>query len=560
MKRWILPETSSTLVHLLSSELAIDPLLATALAQRGIHSSSDANRFFEPTLEDLHSPFLMKDMQRAVERLDLAIQKGQRILLYGDYDVDGTASVAMMYAFLKPFYPNIDYYLPDRDKEGYGVSINGIEYAKNSTCELIIAMDCGIKANQAVDLANSYGIDFIICDHHLPEGALPNAVANLDPKRSDCHYPFKELSGCGIAFKLAQAYAYYHDTPVQELESLLDFVALSIACDIVPIVGENRTLAHFGLKKLNFEPRLGIWALINRSRRSYPLNISDLVFGLGPLINSAGRIADAREAVQLLLSSDRTSALDAATRLVERNKTRQEVDFAAVTSARIQAKHQIEECNPASIVLFNPEWHKGIIGITASRISEEFHKPTVILTESEGVAVGSARSVPGFDLYAALQSCDHLFCSFGGHAYAAGMQMPIENIPSFSSKFETFVNASITEVAKQPILEVIGEITFDQINTPFWNTLKRFAPFGPLNMTPVFVAKGVVDTGKSKRMENNHVKMCLKQGKRVFNAIGFGLADQFESCKNRPFDLAFSIREEQWRGENYLSLVVKDLH
>jgi single-stranded-DNA-specific exonuclease len=502
----------------------------------------------------------MEDMQAAVERLDVAIQKGQRILLYGDYDVDGTASVAMMYAFLKPFYSNIDYYLPDRDKEGYGVSLTSIEYAQKSGCELIVAMDCGIKANDAVDLANSYGIDFIICDHHLPEGELPAAVANLDPKRPDCNYPYKELSGCGIAFKLAQGYAEYHDTPVHELESLLDFVALSIACDIVPMTGENRTLAYYGLKKLNFEPRLGIWALINRSRRTYPLNISDLVFGLGPLINSAGRIADAREAVQLLLSGDRTSALEAAARLVERNKTRQEVDLEAVTSARIKAKEQMLNGTPASIVLFDHQWHKGIIGITASRISEEFHKPTVILTESDGLAVGSARSVPGFDLYGALQSCEHLFSSFGGHAYASGLQMPLENIPLFSDQFEASVQKTLAESSKYPSLEIVGEISFDQIDLTFWKTLKKFAPFGPLNMTPVFIAKGVVDTGKSKRMENNHVKMCLKQGKKVFNAIGFGLAEQFESCKNRPFDVAFSIREEQWRGENYLSLVVKDLH
>jgi single-stranded-DNA-specific exonuclease len=560
MKRWTIPETSSTLVRLLSSELAVDPLFATALVQRGISSTSEANQFFQPNLDDLHSPFLMEDMQAAVERLDVAIQKGQRILLYGDYDVDGTASVAMMYAFLKPFYSNIDYYLPDRDKEGYGVSLTSIEYAQKSGCELIVAMDCGIKANDAVDLANSYGIDFIICDHHLPEGELPAAVANLDPKRPDCNYPYKELSGCGIAFKLAQGYAEYHDTPVHELESLLDFVALSIACDIVPMTGENRTLAYYGLKKLNFEPRLGIWALINRSRRTYPLNISDLVFGLGPLINSAGRIADAREAVQLLLSGDRTSALEAAARLVERNKTRQEVDLEAVTSARIKAKEQMLNGPPASIVLFDHQWHKGIIGITASRISEEFHKPTVILTESDGLAVGSARSVPGFDLYGALQSCEHLFSSFGGHAYASGLQMPLENIPLFSDQFEASVQKTLAESSKYPSLEIVGEISFDQIDLTFWKTLKKFAPFGPLNMTPVFIAKGVVDTGKSKRMENNHVKMCLKQGKKVFNAIGFGLAEQFESCKNRPFDVAFSIREEQWRGENYLSLVVKDLH
>lgn len=547
------------MVQELSKAMGIDPLLATVLVQRGMSDVDEARVFFNPVISDLHDPFLMRDMDLAVERLAKAVNTNERILLYGDYDVDGTTSVALMYAFLKTFYKNIDYYLPDRDKEGYGVSLAGVEYARETGCGLVIAMDCGIKANEAITKAATYQIDFIVCDHHVPEGELPPAVANLDPKRPDCPYPFKELSGCGIAFKLAQGFAAHTHKAAEVLDPLLDFVALSIACDMVPIVGENRIMALHGLRKLNMSPRLGLWALINRSGRAYPLNINDLVFGLGPLINSAGRLGDAREAVRMLLATDRNSALDAAAQLVSRNKQRQQVDIAATVSARQKARELASEAERKSIVLFDASWHKGIIGITASRISEDFHKPTVILTESEGRAVGSARSVPGFDLYEALLACGEMFDSFGGHAHAAGMQMSLDKVSDFAERFELLVQQSIAPESEQPVVEIAGEIKFKQITPQFWQSLKQFAPFGPDNMNPVFVAYNVQDTGRSKRLDNNHVRLALKQGDATFSAVGFGLADQFEQMRNRSFDIVFNLREEQWRGETVVSLVIKDI-
>ena len=559
MKRWIIPETNPDTVASLCQSLNIEPVLATILAQRGISSPEAAALFFKPDLAHLHDPFLIRDMDRAVDRLRDAMRQQERILLYGDYDVDGTTCVALMFAFLRPFYQNIDYYLPDRDKEGYGVSAAGVEYARETGCKLVIAMDCGIKAQDSVALAKSYGIDFIICDHHLPEGDLPAAVANLDPKRPDCPYPYKELSGCGIAFKLAQAFALSNNTPAEEISGLLDFVALSIACDIVPMDGENRILAYHGLKKLNLSPRLGLWALINKSGRNYPLNINDLVFGLGPLINAAGRLGDARESVRLMLSTDRAAALEAAGQLVVRNKQRQQVDMSATAAARLKAKANAEQFDHKSIVLFDPSWHKGIIGITASRLAEDFHKPTVIITESEGRAVGSARSIPGFDLYEALQLCGDLFYSFGGHAHAAGLQMPLENVDEFVRQFEKVVRENLSKVPVEPSLEVSSEIRFDQITPEFWQSLKQFAPFGPMNMNPVFAAYGVTDTGKSKRLDNNHVRLSLKQGNTTFSAVGFGLADAFEKVQGSPFDIAFNLREEQWQGETIVSLMVKDV-
>jgi single-stranded-DNA-specific exonuclease len=559
IKRWSITETNPAVVRELSKGVGIDPLLATVLVQRGMSDVDQARVFFNPVISDLHDPFLMRDMDLAVECLAEAVNTNERILLYGDYDVDGTTSVALMYAFLKTFYKNIDYYLPDRDKEGYGVSLAGVEYARETGCGLVIAMDCGIKANEAIAKAATYGIDFIVCDHHVPEGALPPAVANLDPKRPDCPYPFKELSGCGIAFKLAQGFAAHTHKAAEVLDPLLDFVALSIACDMVPIVGENRILALHGLRKLNMSPRLGLWALINRSGRSYPLNINDLVFGLGPLINSAGRLGDAREAVRMLLATDRNSALDAAAQLVARNKQRQLVDIAATVSARQKARELATETERKSIVLFDASWHKGIIGITASRISEDFHKPTVILTESEGRAVGSARSVPGFDLYEALLACGEMFDSFGGHAHAAGMQMPVERVADFAERFELLVQQNIAPESESPVVEIAGEIRFEQITPQFWQSLKQFAPFGPDNMNPVFVAYNVQDTGRSKRLDNNHVRLALKQGDATFSAVGFGLADQFEQMRNRTFDIVFNLREEEWRGETVVSLVIKDI-
>ncbi len=550
-----------SLVQHLQDALQIDRIFCTLLVQRGITTLEAAQHFFRPRWEDLHDPFLMRDMDRAVGRLDQALKSGERILLYGDYDVDGTTSVALMYSFLSRFYQNLDYYLPDRDKEGYGVSLAGVEYAREQGCALVIAMDCGIKAHDAVNLAKSYGIDFIICDHHLPEGGLPDAVANLDPKRSDCLYPYKYLSGCGISFKFAQALAMYNNTPAEELLELLDLVAVSIACDIVPMTGENRILAQLGLHRLNTTPSIGLWALMQRTNRPIPLNVNDLVFAVGPLINAAGRLGDAREAVRLMLSADRHSALDAAGKLVHRNRERREVDFmmAGEASERVLSQPDMEENK--SIVLFSPDWHKGIIGIAASRMAERFHRPAVILTQSNGRAVGSARSVPGFDLYAALQDCEDLFYSYGGHAHAAGMQMPIENIDAFVARFEQIVRQQISDIAENPVLEICSALQLEDITPAFWRMLKRFEPFGPHNRNPLFYAEQVEDTGSSRLLDNNHVRLSLRSvgGKAVFSGIAFGLGELFQSLKERPFDIAFNLREEYWRGERGISLQVKDI-
>lgn len=558
--RWQMLPVDETAVQHLHEVLRIGPIFCRLLVQRGITTYEQARHFFRPTLDALHNPFDMCDMQVAVERLEGAVQRKERILLYGDYDVDGTTSVALMYAFLSRFHSNLDYYLPDRDKEGYGVSLAGVEYARETGCSLVIAMDCGIKAHAAVAVAKSYGIDFIVCDHHLPEGGLPEAVANLDPKRSDCTYPYGDLSGCGLAFKLAQAFALHHNVPVEELDDLLDLVAVSIACDIVPITGENRILAHHGLKRLNQTPRLGLWALLNRANRPAPLNISDIVFGIGPLINAAGRLGDARDAVRLLLSTDRTAAQEYAAKLAQRNRERRLVDQTMAEEAQRRFRALPDWEARKSIVLFDPAWHKGVIGISASRLVETFHRPTIILMQSGDRAVGSARSVQGFDLYAALQQCEDLFHTYGGHAYAAGMQMPLTNVPVFTERFEQIVQKRLTLEQETPVMDLCAQVCLDDLTTPFWRTLRQFEPFGPMNHQPIFWAENVVDTGHGRQLDNNHVRLSLRHpdGQAVFSAIGFGLGQAFEQVAGKPFDVAFQLREEQWRGERSLTLQIKD--
>lgn len=558
---WNLTPTDEVAAERLQTELKIPLLFCRLLVQRGILNIEDARTFFRHDLSNTHHPFLMKDMDLAVERLDAAIQNNERILLYGDYDVDGTTSVALMFSFLLGFHSNLDYYLPDREKEGYGVSLLGVEYARETNCTLIIAMDCGIKGHKPISLAKSYGIDFIVCDHHLPEGDLPEAVACLDPKRADCPYPYKELSGCGISYKLAQAMALHYNTPSEEITSLLDLVAVSTACDIVPMTGENRILAHFGLQRLNRAPRLGLWAMCQRINRPQPLDITDVVFGIGPLINAAGRLADAREAVRMLLSADKNSALENAGKLVTRNKERREMDFAMAEEAHRKFREMANWSDRKSTVLFEPGWHKGIIGIVASRIVETFHKPTVILTESNGKAVGSARSVAGFDLYGALQQCEDLFSTYGGHAHAAGMQMPLENVDAFIERFEKVVAQTIAPEMEHPQIDVCTKIRFDEITPDFWKMLHRFEPFGPYNRNPVFWAENVSDTGQSKLLENNHVKLSLRQaGSKVeMTGIGFGLGKAFEAVQGKPFGIIFNLREDEWQGRRTLKIYAKDM-
>lgn len=550
-----------SLVHQLVSSLDADPLFCQLLVQRGMTNPVEAVDFMSPAISGLHNPFEMKDMYRASERLNQAVHQGEKILLYGDYDVDGTGAVAMMYTFLSRLTSQLDYYIPDRISEGYGFGVQGVEYALNHGCTLLLAMDCGIKDYAAVNMARECGIDVIICDHHLPGDQIPAAYAVLDPKQPGCTYPFKELCGCGVAFKLVHALAMLNSTPIEELASLLDLVAVSTACDIVPLTSENRILVKFGLQRLNRRPRPGLWALMESVHRTPPLTVQDLVFGLGPAINSAGRLGDARDAVKLMLSADRNSALDMARQLARRNAERRKVDYAMADEAREKVRELTDLKARKSIVLFNPAWHKGIIGISASRIAEDFHKPTVILTESNGRAVGSARSVKGFDLYEAILQCRDLLTSFGGHAHAAGVQLPVEYVAAFSNKFEEVVAAVMKKESEMPVLEVSATINFEQITADLLQSLRVLEPFGPQNMTPVFVAEAVMDTGKSKILQNNHAFLSLRQNDRgpVFSGMAFGLADSFSQVKKGAFDIAFSLKETGKNGVSSIELSVKGI-
>ena len=559
-KRWSLLPVDETTAQHLQETLKIHPALCRLLVQRGITTFEDAKTFFRPELSQLHEPFLMKDMEAAVNRLEQALRNHERILLYGDYDVDGTTSVALMYAFLSKRHSNLDYYIPDRYKEGYGVSMAGVDYAKQNDVTLIIAMDCGIQARQQVARAKELGIDFIICDHHLPDGELPKAVALLDPMRPDCSYPFKGLSGCGVAFKLAQAFLQKNNQPREDLLELLDFLVLSIAADIVPMTGENRILAHFGLECINRTERPGLKALIEQSGRHRPLAISDIVFGLAPLINAAGRLADADQAVKLMLSTEKIVAYDNARVLEHRNRLRKEHD------QNIQQEAiELFEATPGwqdlcSILLFRNDWHKGVIGIAAARMVERFHRPAILLTESNGLAVGSARSVPGFNIYQAIKSCEDLLINFGGHDHAAGMTLPIDAVPAFQQRFEQAVRASITEEQRIPEIKISGVLNLSDITPGFWKILKQFAPFGPGNRSPVFVSKNVMDTGYSRLLKGNHLKLTVKQGdSQPVSGIAFGMGEYFSKVTSKkPFHVAYKIDEEHWQGETFLRMMVRD--
>ncbi|MFK7773426.1 MAG: single-stranded-DNA-specific exonuclease RecJ [Saprospiraceae bacterium] len=562
-KRWTLQNYNSSTTQHLQEVLKINPIFCQMLAQRGASTYEDAFHFFRPSLEHLHDPFLMQDMDLAVNRLASAIQRKERILLYGDYDVDGTTSVALMFSFLKKYHEHLDFYIPDRYTEGYGVSFAGIDYAAQNKMTLIIAMDCGIKANEKVKYAKEKGIDFIICDHHLPEGELPPAVAVLDPKRNDCKYPYKELSGCGIAFKLAQAFVEQNSLDTSQLNELLDFVVISIACDIVPMLGENRTLAFWGMEQLNTTKRPGLLSLIEVSQRKFPLNVNDIVFGLGPMINAAGRLADARQAVHLLLSKNEIEAKENANLLHQRNKMRREIDLQIVQEAQfILEKEQDEGMleNQKSIVLFQSHWHKGVVGIAAARIVESHHRPTIILTESNGFAVGSARSVKGFNIHAAIKKCADLLVNFGGHAHAAGLTLKIQNVDLFREKFELAVQETIEEETLIPEINIAAPLSLKDITPQFWKILQQFAPFGPQNRNPVFATKNVIDTGSSRLLKGNHLKLSVQEnGKPHFNAIAFGLGDFFTEIKKQPFHICYTINENNWNGKTDLQLNVKDI-
>ena len=560
IKLWSQIPMETAAVRSLQSELKIHPVFCELLVQRGIRNFQQAKAFFRPRLEELHDPFLMKDMDRALSRLNQAMEKGEGILLYGDYDVDGTCCIALSYSFFSKLYPKLDYYIPDRYKEGYGISEPGIDYAEQKGISLIIAMDCGIRAVGLVREAKKRGIDFIICDHHLPGEEIPGAVAVLDPKRPDCAYPYKELSGCGVVFKLIQAYCRQHHLGWDHWKGLLDYLVLSIACDIVPLTGENRILAHFGLLQLNQTQRMGLSVLIRKSGRSGPLSISDLVFGLGPLLNAAGRMADAQQAVRLMLSQSESQAREFADQLVLHNLRRKSLEQAIVDQAKGQILADPAWAQNKTIVLSSPDWHKGVIGIAASRMVDQFSRPSIIFTEVNGKLVGSARSVKGFNIYRALLACSDHLENFGGHAHAAGLSMSPEKLPAFRAQFEKVVAGSIAESALIPEIKISGELPLTAIDEKFWNILKQFAPFGPQNRNPVFVCREVWDTGHSRLLKGNHLKLSLKQkNSEAFAGIGFGLGDAWRTMQNRSFDICYNLQENHWQGRTNLQLNVKDI-
>ncbi len=560
-KRWRLKSAADETVAQPLIHDRCPPEAARLLVQRGITNRDAASSFFRPDLDQLHDPFLMAGMQQAVERLERALGDNERIMVYGDYDVDGTTAVALVYAFLRRFTGNITFYIPDRYTEGYGVSTAGIEHAKRDKVGLIIALDCGIKANDKVAHANELGIDVIICDHHRPGDELPAAVAVLDPMREDCQYPCKVLSGCGIGFKFMQGFAQRNDIPFSDLEPLLDLVAVSTACDIVPVTGENRVLAHFGLKRLNDMPRPGFRAMMGMANVKKRLSVTDLVFSIGPRINAAGRIEHGRQAVELLLSSDMKQAEMMGLRVDGSNSQRQELDKEITRQALEQFNTDAVLRDAWSSVLFKKDWHKGVIGIVASRLIENHYRPTVVLTESNGRAVGSARSVKGFDVYEAISACSDLLDQFGGHMYAAGLTMPLENVERFRERFEAVVRATITPDQRVPEEEVDLEMDLASVSTSLMRILHHMAPYGPGNMRPVFLTRGVLAT-QARIVGEHHLKMTLKDPTTgvLFDAIAFKMAGYMDLVNSgEPFSILYVLEDNEWNGRVNVQLNIKDI-
>jgi single-stranded-DNA-specific exonuclease len=562
-KRWVAKEIpEKERIEQLSKSLNVNTTFGTLLLQRGINTFDEAKYFFRPSLLHLHDPFLMKDMQKAVERIQTAISKQEKILVYGDYDVDGTTAVATVYSFFHEFYPNVDFYIPDRYAEGYGVSFKGIDWAAENGFSVIIALDCGIKSIAHVDYALSKNIEFIICDHHLPGEEVPKATAILNPKQSDCSYPFKELSGCGIGFKLIQAFSSATQMADMHMERYLDLAAVSIAADIVPIVDENRVLAHFGLKKLIEDPNYGLQALLEYSSKKPELTISDVVFSIGPRINAAGRIADAKDSVRLMLAPSMEKAREFAGQINTHNEERRNFDTNITEEALSLIENSTEMLSRRSTVVYNPEWHKGVIGIVASRLIEKYHRPTVVLTRSNGVATGSARSVPGFDLYKAIEACSDLLEQFGGHTHAAGLTLKVENVEPFMEKFERIVAETIEEKCLTPEVEYDIELPLKSINPRFMNILKQFAPFGPGNMNPVFMTRNVWDNGYGAIVGENHLRLSLLQDAhgKPLKGIAFGQAHHYDRIATGvSFDICYTIEENHFNDTTTLQLNIKDI-
>lgn len=548
-------------VQQLQNELQVDEIIATLLVQRGIESFDQARTFFRPTLNDLHDPYLMKDMEKAVTRIEKAIENQENILVFGDYDVDGTTAVSLVSSYLKSFYPNIDTYIPDRYDEGYGISYKGIDYADDNGISLIIALDCGIKSIDHIAYANDKNIDFIICDHHRPGDELPNAVAVLDPKREDCSYPYDELCGCGVGFKLIQALAQNRNQTMEDLIPYLDLVATAIAADIVPMTGENRVLAKFGLEVINSNPRPGIKALVQNVKKKV-LTITDVVFIIAPRINAAGRIKHGNEAVALLTEFDLDQTEQFASEIEQHNSDRKDLDKQITIEALAQIETNNEKENFTTVV-YQENWHKGVIGIVASRLTETYYRPTIVFTKSGDKLAASARSVKGFDVYNALEACSEHLEQFGGHMYAAGMTLKEENYLAFKNAFEKVVRETIPPELLIPEIAVDAEILLTDIHPKFIRLVNQFEPFGPQNMTPVFLSKQLKDTGYAKTLGQNdeHLKLFVKQNdSEGFGAIGFGLGKKLDITKNQKlFDAVYCVDENEYNGNVTVQLRVKDL-
>ena len=550
----------------LAAELGIDRVLANLLVQRGVCTFEEARSFFRPRLEDLHDPFLMADMDKAVERVHDAIVKGEKILVYGDYDVDGTTAVALVYSFIRRFTQKVDFYIPDRYDEGYGLSYKGLDWAGDNGFGLVITLDCGIKAIDKVEYARAKGIEVIICDHHLPEEELPGAVAVLDPKREDCHYPFDDLCGCGVGFKLVQGYVKKYDLDPELLDPLLDLQVVSIASDLVSMTGENRILAHYGLKRLNENPRKGLLAMINLAKlEPGHINIDDIVFKIGPRINAAGRMESGRLAVELLTATDDQTAFRIGEQINDSNNERKSIDR-EITQEALEMVRNGEALETENVtIVYNPTWNKGVVGIVASRLVEAYYKPTVVLTKSNGFVTGSARSVSGFDLYASIESCADLLENFGGHVYAAGLTMKEENLEEFCKRMNKFVSGNITREELTPVVEIDARLDFSQITPKFTRILKQFQPFGPGNSNPVFLTEDVYDAGNGRKVGAGgvHLKLDLMQESQPYRqiaAIGFNMAEYYEYIKaGNPIDICYSIVENFYRGSSTIQLRLKDV-
>ena len=550
----------------LATELGIDRVLANLLVQRGVCTFEDARSFFRPRLEDLHDPFLMADMDKAVERVHEAIVGGEKILVYGDYDVDGTTAVALVYSFIRRFTQKVDFYIPDRYDEGYGLSYKGLDWAGDNGVNLVITLDCGIKAIDKVEYARAKGIEVIICDHHLPEDELPGAVAVLDPKREDCHYPFDDLCGCGVGFKLVQGYVKKYDLDPELLDPLLDLQVVSIASDLVSMTGENRILAHYGLKRLNENPRKGLLAMINLAKlEPGHINIDDIVFKIGPRINAAGRMESGRLAVELLTATDDQTAFRIGEQINDSNNERKSIDR-EITQEALDMVRNGEALETENVtIVYNPTWNKGVVGIVASRLVEAYYKPTVVLTKSNGFVTGSARSVSGFDLYASIESCADLLENFGGHVYAAGLTMKEDNLEEFCKRMNKFVSGNITREELTPVVEIDAQLDFSQITPKFTRILKQFQPFGPGNSNPVFLTEDVYDAGNGRKVGAGgvHLKLDLMQESQPYRqiaAIGFNMSDYYEYIKaGNPIDICYSIVENFYRGSSTIQLRLKDV-